>query len=181
MGIHDYSNQIADEHINKLYENKINYLDLRESIKKQNINHYDLFFFSDHHWKQESALWASQEISKYIKETFLLDKDLSLLNKDNYSKLTYTNYFLGDDWPLLSINNKSNNNKCNKKILIIKDSFSNTYAPFLAIIFDKIDLIDLRYFNGSLKAYIEKTKPDIVMICYNVSMITRLKAIWDFD
>lgn len=247
IGIKDYSNQIADELLNKLFENNLKYLDLRESIKEQNINHYNLFFYSDHHWKQESALWASQEIAKFIKELFKLDLNLNLLNKKNYIKINkpkyylgslgkkvtltlsskedfsiikpkfITNfelinpsssdkigdfaevmfyeskltdspysinsyyYFLGDDWPLIRINNKSKNNICNKKILIIKDSFSNTFAPFLSILFEQIDLIDLRYFNGNPKTYIDKTKTDIVLTCYNAGMIARLKAIWNFD
>jgi LmbE family N-acetylglucosaminyl deacetylase len=37
----------------------------------------------------------------------------------------------------------------------------------LALAEKNIDSIDLRHFTGSLKAYIEESQPDIVMIMYN--------------
>jgi hypothetical protein len=65
-----------------------------------------------------------------------------------------------------------NNRAAKQRILIIKDSFAQVVAPFLALGVAQIDMIDLRYFdNDSLFGYIEETKPDLVMFLYNPSML----------
>lgn len=78
-------------------------------------------------------------------------------------------YYLGNDWPALTIKNNSKEIP-DIKILFIKDSFSNTFAPYLACATKRIDLLDCRYFTGSIKTYISKMKPNIVIIAYTATM-----------
>ena len=54
-----------------------------------------------------------------------------------------------------------------KDLLILKNSFANVVSPFLALETENVSIIDLRYFNGSLKAYIKEYDPDLVMILYH--------------
>ncbi|MBC8544078.1 DHHW family protein [Bianquea renquensis] len=42
-----------------------------------------------------------------------------------------------------------------RKLLIIKDSYANSFTPFAVNHFQEVQMIDLRYFNGSLSAYIQ--------------------------
>ncbi len=58
------------------------------------------------------------------------------------------------------------------RVLLLKDSFGLTTAPFLATAISELDVIDLRYFNGSLEKYMEETRPDIVVVMYNPKAIT---------
>ena len=52
---------------------------------------------------------------------------------------------------------------------MIKDSFANAFVPFLADSYDNIYMVDLRYFNEDMQAYLkEKNITDILML-YNVS------------
>ena len=88
-GIVDYSNKIADEFTNALKNNSIDVLDLRDEIHKQNLNHYELFFKTDHHWKPEAALWASKVTADY------LGLDSSIYEAQNYDTKVYKNWFLG--------------------------------------------------------------------------------------
>ena len=55
-----------------------------------------------------------------------------------------------------------------KKILIVKDSFSLPFQAFLSTIFRQLDIIDLRNpGTESLTNYIQRTKPDMVIFLYN--------------
>lgn len=63
-------------------------------------------------------------------------------------------------------------NVADTKILLLTDSYSDVVSPFLACAYSNIDEIDLRIFNGSLQAYIEKNNPDIVISitsCYEIN------------
>ena len=53
-----------------------------------------------------------------------------------------------------------------KKVLIIKDSFCDTMAPFLALGIRNLMTLDVRHFTGSVKAYIDEHKPDVVIVMY---------------
>ena len=53
-----------------------------------------------------------------------------------------------------------------KKVLMIRDSFCDTMAPFLALGVRNVMLLDIRHFTGSVKAYIAENKPDVVIVMY---------------
>lgn len=54
-------------------------------------------------------------------------------------------------------------------LLILKDSFTHALAPLLADHFEKIVLIDLRYYHGSISQYIEQNRIDEVLLSYNLA------------
>ena len=55
-----------------------------------------------------------------------------------------------------------------RKILILKDSYTNSLAPFLTQHFETIDLIDLRHTNISLKQVIGSEAYDDILFMYSV-------------
>lgn len=55
-----------------------------------------------------------------------------------------------------------------RKLLIIKDSYTNSLAPFLTQNYDTIDLIDLRHINLSLKQVIESQEYDDILFLFSV-------------
>jgi len=79
--------------------------------------------------------------------------------KDKYSM------FLGGNTPRLVI--KTANTKA-PKLLIIRDSFTDSLAPFLMDSFSEIDLLDMRYFRGSVKEYAAAGGFDSVLVIYSV-------------
>ncbi len=102
--------------------------------------------------------------------------------RDYYKKNPYGAYFYGDQ-PLERIVNKDIDEE--KRVLILHDSFGNCVVPFLAMGIKYVDSIDLRYFNGSLQAFIEKEKPDTVVVLYNQGEIqpawsTKIGYLFDF-
>ena len=96
-------------------------------------------------------------------ENTLIDWDK--IKYKNYYKISqYTSYMHGDR-PLVEIENKKVLN--GKKILLIRDSFAGVVSPFLALENEYLSIIDLRYFNGSLKSYIKSYQPDLVITLYS--------------
>lgn len=59
--------------------------------------------------------------------------------------------------------------KKDKTLLIFKDSFANSMVPFLMKDYSEIRMIDLRYFKGSVKKYLEKEPADEVLVLYEMS------------
>ena len=59
------------------------------------------------------------------------------------------------------------NPEASGKILFIKDSYANSVIPFIAAFFGQTDIIDLRFFNGSLKTIIEEEGYDHIIFLEN--------------
>lgn len=57
-----------------------------------------------------------------------------------------------------------------KHIMMIKDSYANSAAPFLSLVCRQLDLIDPRNYTESLTAYIEDERPDIVCVMLSPCM-----------
>ncbi len=74
-------------------------------------------------------------------------------------------YFLGGNQPLCVIKSQADG----PKVLIIRDSYSDSLAPFLTQRFSEIHLFDLRYNRSSIEEYIASNDIDQVLILYNFS------------
>ncbi|MDR1955294.1 MAG: hypothetical protein LBQ30_00390, partial [Treponema sp.] len=83
--------------------------------------------------------------------------------RELYSKSPYATYIYGDNPVVIIHNNLSGNNK---KIVMIKDSLALVVAPFLSLGVETLELIDARYFQGSVQTYIKQSMPDMVMVLY---------------
>ena len=55
-----------------------------------------------------------------------------------------------------------------RKLLIVKDSYAHSIVPFLALHFDEIHMVDLRYYRGSLSEYRETNGIDTTLVLYNL-------------
>jgi hypothetical protein len=91
----DFSNENADNLLNVLSLKKIPFLDLRENIHEENLDHHSLFYKTDHHWKAETGLWATKIIARNLNEQFGFEIDLNLFDPARYRFDVYKNWFLG--------------------------------------------------------------------------------------
>lgn len=240
-GVYDFSNENADTMVSELKNKNISAFDLREEIVKDGLDHYSLFFRTDHHWKPETGLWAAGKISEKLNTDFCFNIDLKLLEIKNFSSKLYKDYFLGsqgkrvgkyyagtDDFTLLlptyktgmncaynrisgewllkkgsfkdswifsenlekidyfdinayasysggdySLTISKNNLISGKKILILRDSYTDALAPFLSLAAcNELRTIDPRYFTGSITDYIDEFNPDIVLMLYYPTCLT---------
>ena len=80
--------------------------------------------------------------------------------KDKYA------YFLGGNQPLCIIKNPDAEGG---KLLVVRDSYSDSLAPFLAEEFQEVHLFDLRYNNVSLKKYAAENGIDQVLVLYSAN------------
>lgn len=55
-----------------------------------------------------------------------------------------------------------------RSLLLIKDSYANCFTPYLTGLYDEITLIDLRYYNGSLRALQEERSFTDILVLYNL-------------
>ena len=90
-------------------------------------------------------------------DSMYLDKFLK--TKDKYS------YFIGGNNSLVTIENK--NKETERKILVIKDSYAHCFIPFLANDFQKIIVLDLRYYKKSSLDIIKEEGITDILILYN--------------
>lgn len=83
-----------------------------------------------------------------------------LQEKDKYS------HFLGGNNPLYIVRNP--NAATDKKLLVVRDSYSDSLAPFLSQTYSEIHLIDLRYYRTSVAMYAEMMEMDEIFVCYSI-------------
>lgn len=91
------------------------------------------------------------------------------LPKDTKKYIPYEIYNHGSQ-AIISIENLIPPN--DTKILIIGDSYICTIAPFMSVGVKYLDVLDERFFTGSIKKYVEVTEPDIVILAYSAATIS---------
>lgn len=96
----------------------------------------------------------------------------ALETKDKYS------VFLGGNNALLEINTS---NKNGRKLLVIKDSFAHCFIPFLINQFETIDVIDLRYYNYSVKERLVENEYSDILILYGLANFCTDGNIYKFN
>jgi len=83
-----------------------------------------------------------------------------LKTKDKYA------YYLDGNHGLTVINSSVKNGK---QLMLIKDSYAHNIAPFLANHYEKIHLIDLRYFNTDILEYLSVNNITNILALYSLS------------
>lgn len=103
--------------------------------------------------------------TKYSDVTLMADNaagklyDLEALEqKDKYE------IFLGGNYGIVEIDGSGKGS-----LLIIKDSFANSFVPFLLEDYDKIIMIDLRYYTGDTDMLIEKENITNILVLYQIT------------
>ena len=66
---------------------------------------------------------------------------------------------------------RKNGGEAREKLMLIKDSFGHSLAPFLAYHFD-LEIVDLRYYKQPVSALVKDTGCSRVLILYNMASLT---------
>ncbi len=75
--------------------------------------------------------------------------------------------FLGGDFPLIKVETGVKNGK---SVLLVKNSYGNPFAPFLAAHYENVYIVDYRYFNlGLINFIIDNNVNDLIFL--NCSML----------
>lgn len=84
----------------------------------------------------------------------------ALEQKDNYE------VFLKGNHPLVKIKTDANNNKT---LLLFKDSYANSFIPFLVKDFSKIIVVDPRYYYEDIDSLMQQENVNEVLYLYNAN------------
>lgn len=116
---------------------------------------------------QKDEAFGSKDCTVTIDEKQQLDSiydDEKLQEKDKYA------YFLGGNYGQVHIQNQKAASKAKgNNLLIIKDSFANSFVPFVTQDYENIYMVDLRYYNGDMKSYLQEHNITDVLVLYNIS------------
>ena len=96
----------------------------------------------------------------YKEEPHGLYVDSFLGEKDKYAS------FMGGNAPLYIVRNPDA--ATDETLLVVRDSYSDSLAPFLADQFAEIHLLDLRYYRTGVAGYAESIGADKILLCYSV-------------
>lgn len=77
--------------------------------------------------------------------------------------------FVGADNPYSVINNPDVHN--GQSCVLIKDSFGNAFAPFLTDHYEKVYIIDYRYWKGNLRKFAVENNVTDVIFCNSISLL----------
>lgn len=83
-------------------------------------------------------------------------------------------YFLGQNRALTYI---KTNAESRKKLILIKDSYANSFVPFILQNYSEVAVIDLRYVNSKITNYVNPDEYDHTLFLYNASTFSTDKTI----
>lgn len=158
------------------------------SKEKFDIKSYGGFYGTTY---STSGFWFTQPDSIQIWDNpENTDKNIKVkisegTNTDEYSSMYFYNHLDEDDkYPVFIDGNHAlteitNSNAKGGTILLVKDSFSHSLAPFLAENYSKIILVDMRYYKMSVSQIVEQEKPEQVVFLYGIDNIaTDTDLVW---
>ena len=134
--------------------------------------------------------WVKPDtISTYVPDTGITVTEHSYDNKGNPIEIPrslYVESFLSvkDKYSMFLGGNQSlgvvkTPNTDKPKLLIIRDSYTDSVVPFLTPHYSKIHLIDLRYYKLSIQDYIEQNGIDQALVLYSVpNFVTDSNLLW---
>lgn len=120
------------------------------------------------------SIYISKNIPKIEVSCEEKEKSESIYNYEFLDKKDKYAVFLGGNYSKVEI---KTNVKNGKQLLIIKDSFANSFVPFLLEDFEKIVMIDLRYFNSNIDDVITQNNINNILYLYETSNLLTDKGI----
>ena len=99
--------------------------------------------------------------------------DFGIYDKSKLSTKDKYAYFFGGNYGEMKIENCGGEGH----LLVIKDSFANCLLPFLLPHYEKVTVIDPRFFVGSVSEIIKKEGTDDVLVIYGADTFMEEKTV----
>lgn len=96
------------------------------------------------------------------KESGVIYDVTKLAEKDKYA------FFFGGNYGQVHIEG-SPQQETGRNLLVVKDSFANSFVPLILNQYDNIYMVDLRYYNGDMESYLSEHGITDVLVLYNIS------------
>ena len=146
IGLDQYQKEVLDSKFHGTIQSKVNY-----DIGYDEIVKYVPNFEVDY------LMTLNEDKNTETNSLYDMDK---LTSKEKYA------VFLGGNNAATRIKNSAVDNE--KKILIIKDSYSHCLTPFIINNYSEVLLLDMRYFMGGIDTYLDSEEFDDILILYNL-------------
>lgn len=95
-GIDNYANIVADDFLKGL-DGKVNFIDIREEMHKDQLDYEEYFFRTDHHWTPEGAFYAFTKVTNKLNNDYGFSINKKYLDSNNYDKKILEKWFLGSE------------------------------------------------------------------------------------
>ena len=93
--IDNYHSYNQDKMRQGLERKNVDVLDLRERMPANYDEYMSMFYKTDHHWKNQTGLWATELIAEKLNLDFDSGFDLSWFEPEKYEVIKYPNLVLG--------------------------------------------------------------------------------------
>ena len=103
------------------------------------------------------------------------DREISSYDWEKLEEKDHYAVYFGGNYPVVTITNP--NVKTEKKLLVFKDSFANSFIPLLVNDYSEITLIDLRYETRPMSALMNTYRPEDVLVLFEMSNFATTKEI----
>lgn len=127
-----------------------------------------LYSQSGIHWLEPDTMefWVAEQGLTVTSWRTGMEEPASLYDRTYLEKKDKYSSFLGGNQPLCVIKNE--NVTDGSKLLLVRDSYSDALAPFLAQRFSEIHLLDLRYYRAPVSAYAAENGIGDIAVVYSV-------------
>jgi hypothetical protein len=132
----------------------------------------------------KGTLYSKVLLSELIRDSICvpeesLDTDVTVkIDTDTYDSIYFTDrlenkdkyeVFFGGNYGRVDIKNNGDEAARKPRLLIVKDSYANSFVPFILDDFSEITMIDPRYFRESAKDLALDGEYDQVLVLFNVT------------
>lgn len=94
-GVSDYGNDTLDRFSAMLQEGGVELVDIRETMRDDGINAYDMMYRTDHHWTSRAGFYAYTKINAILMQKLDCEVDEQVMDFSNYSVTTYPRWHMG--------------------------------------------------------------------------------------
>ena len=130
-------------------------------------------------WRTAGIKWVKPDALEFFRYPGDEDYTLEIVGKDTTFAGFYDRSYLDvtDKYSAFLSGNQAyetirkNGSEPREKLMLIKDSFGHSLAPFLAYHFD-LEIVDLRYYKQPVSALVKDTGCSRVLILYNMASLT---------
>ncbi|WP_368239569.1 DHHW family protein, partial [Clostridium tertium] len=144
--------------------NNLSLVDINNLNKHEVNNFYGTYFSKSKNFNAESDLITYYDVPNLSVSIDGVPVDNINDNSKWSSSDKYSAFLRGNNGlTIIQNNNISNNNK----ILVLKDSFGNSFIQYLVNNYKEVYVVDLRGFIGSFNEFFKSNNFDDVLIMYN--------------
>ena len=94
-GVEDFCNDNADRFTAYVRERGVDVLDLRDTMHEDGIDHYDMFYRTDHHWNTNCGFYCYQKLEPWLASHLDCEMDPRISDLNNYEIRTWPEWHMG--------------------------------------------------------------------------------------